>query len=75
MQLLDLYQNGSEDKPINAQRCLLCFISWEIEKVCSNLEKQFGTVGGFTSRDLLLTVERLIKKNINFEINSNCKND
>ncbi|NJM21050.1 MAG: hypothetical protein HC836_43560 [Richelia sp. RM2_1_2] len=51
--LLDLYRDASVDKSMNAQRCLLCFISWEIEKVCLNLEKQFGAVGGFTSRDLL----------------------
>ena len=49
LQLLNLYG----DRNVNAQRCLLCFISWEIEKVCLNLEKQFGAVGGFTSRDLL----------------------
>ncbi|MGB3653529.1 MAG: hypothetical protein WBA41_20265, partial [Rivularia sp. (in: cyanobacteria)] len=53
LQLLNLYGDASDDKSVNAQRCLLCFISWEIEKVCLNLEKQFGTVGGFTSRDLL----------------------
>ena len=53
MQLLNLYGDASTERSMNAQRCLLCFISWEIEKVCLNLEKQFGTVGGFTSRDLL----------------------
>jgi predicted DNA-binding protein YlxM (UPF0122 family) len=47
--LLSLYG----DRNLNAQRCLLCFISWEIEKACLNLEKQFGAAGGFTSRDLL----------------------
>lgn len=52
-QLIDLYNNTSVDQSVNAQRCLLCFISWEIEKVCLNLEKQFGIGGGFTSRDLL----------------------
>lgn len=52
--LLDLYTNQSDDEnKNNAQRCLLCFISWEIEKVCLNLEKQFGATGGFTTRDLL----------------------
>ncbi|MEB3215843.1 MAG: hypothetical protein VKN72_06235, partial [Nostocales cyanobacterium 94392] len=51
--LLNLYRDVSVDKSMNAQRCLLCFISWEIEKVCLNLEKQFGADGGFTSRDLL----------------------
>jgi hypothetical protein len=53
LQLLNLYGDTSDDKSVNAQRCLLCFISWEIEKVCLNLEKQFGITGGFTSRDLL----------------------
>ncbi len=53
LQLLNLYGDASTERSMNAQRCLLCFISWEIEKVCLNLEKQFGTVGGFTSRDLL----------------------
>ncbi|WP_414625273.1 hypothetical protein [Calothrix sp. CCY 0018] len=61
-QLLDLYQDTSGLMPsasssayrrINAQRTLLCFISWEIDKVCLNLAKQFGATGGFTSRDLL----------------------
>ena len=53
-QLLDLYQQDTSiDNHINAQRTLLCFISWEIEKVCLNLEKQFGNSGGFSSHDLL----------------------
>ncbi len=53
LQLLNLYEDASFDERMNAQRCLLCFISWEIEKVCLNLEKQFGITGGFSSRDLL----------------------
>ncbi|MEM9927192.1 MAG: hypothetical protein AAF915_26195 [Cyanobacteria bacterium P01_D01_bin.50] len=57
LQLYGLYKdiNGdaSFDQRMNAQRCLLCFISWEIEKVCLNLERQFGSAGGFSSRDLL----------------------
>ncbi len=53
LRLLILYQDTFVDKSINAQRCLLCFISWEIEKVCFNLEKQFGFSGGFTCCDLL----------------------
>ncbi|MEO1376424.1 MAG: hypothetical protein AAFW70_19415 [Cyanobacteria bacterium J06635_10] len=57
LHLLDLYKginrDASENKRMNAQRCLLCFISWEIEKVCLNLERQFGGAGGFSSRDLL----------------------
>ncbi len=53
LRLLDLSKDTSEDTRNKAQRCLLCFISWEIEKVCLNLAKQFGRIGGFTSRDLL----------------------
>ncbi|MEM7714657.1 MAG: hypothetical protein AAF349_13965 [Cyanobacteria bacterium P01_A01_bin.68] len=51
--LLNLYRDNNADQSLNAQRCLLCFISWEIERVCLNLTKQFGAMGGFTSRDLL----------------------
>ena len=51
--LFNLYRDTNTDKSLNAQRCLLCFISWEIERVCLNLAKQFGAMGGFTSRDLL----------------------
>lgn len=52
LQMLNLYRDTSFDKRMNAERCLRCFISWEIEKVCLNLEKQFGIAGSFTSRDL-----------------------
>ncbi|WP_414624312.1 hypothetical protein [Calothrix sp. CCY 0018] len=40
--------SSSAYRRINAQRTLLCFISWEIDKVCLNLAKQFGATGGFT---------------------------
>ncbi len=43
---------NSERRAI-AERCLLCFISWQIEQVCLQLEIQFGAVHGFTCRDLL----------------------
>jgi hypothetical protein len=36
-----------------AERCLQCFISSEIERVCRKLEAQFGTEHGFTCSDLL----------------------
>ena len=51
--LFNFYGDTNTDKSLNAHRCLLCFISWEIERVCLNLAKQFGAMGGFTSRDLL----------------------
>jgi len=44
---------ANRERCILAERCLLCFISWQIEQVCLQLEKQFGTVHGFTYRDLL----------------------
>ncbi len=37
----------------DAQLCLLCFISGEIEQVCLNLEAKYGTEYGFTCHDLL----------------------
>lgn len=41
------------ERHILAERCLLCFISWQIEEVCLQLERQFGTEHGFTDCDLL----------------------
>ncbi|MGK7921653.1 MAG: hypothetical protein AB4080_16775 [Trichodesmium sp.] len=38
--------------PLLAERCLLCFISWQIEGVCQQLATNFGNNHGFTSRDL-----------------------
>jgi hypothetical protein len=53
MQLLQLYRDAGGDKGMLAERCLLCFISWQIEQVCSQLEIQFGAVHGFNCNDLL----------------------
>lgn len=53
-QLLTWLRDASNsERRLKAQRCLLCFISWQIEQVCLQLETQFGTVHGFTCRDLL----------------------
>jgi macrodomain Ter protein organizer (MatP/YcbG family) len=51
--LLELFQNNSSQSSLLAQRCLLCFISWQSEQVCLFLEKQFGNFHGFTCGDLL----------------------
>lgn len=51
--LLELSQNNSSQETLFAQRCLLCFISWQIEKVCLSLKQQFGNFHRFTYRDLL----------------------
>ena len=37
----------------DAQLCLLCFITWEIEQACIYLEAKFGEEHGFTRQDLL----------------------
>ncbi|MDF5732391.1 MAG: hypothetical protein PUP92_31420 [Rhizonema sp. PD38] len=53
-QLLIWFRDASNiEKRKEAERCLLCFISWEIEQVCLQLETQFGEAHGFTCRDLL----------------------
>lgn len=54
--LLQLSQNAPADRCLLAERCLLCFISWEIEQVCLQLEAKFGTVHGFKCSELLLCV-------------------
>ncbi|AKG24398.1 hypothetical protein IJ00_02720 [Calothrix sp. 336/3] len=51
--LLELWQNNSSPSNLLAQRCLLCWISWQIEQVCFSLEQQFGHFHGFTHSDLL----------------------
>ncbi|MEC4814973.1 MAG: hypothetical protein SAK29_17085 [Scytonema sp. PMC 1069.18] len=51
--LLEISYNNSSQQSLLAQRCLLCFISWQVEKVCLSLEQQFGNFHGFTHRDLL----------------------
>jgi hypothetical protein len=50
--LLEISQNNSNRASLLAQRCLLCFISWQIEQVCLSLEQQFSNLHGFTSQDL-----------------------
>ncbi|NEO53313.1 MAG: hypothetical protein F6K54_09615 [Okeania sp. SIO3B5] len=35
-----------------AERCLLCFISWQIDRVCQQLAANFGKNYGFTSQNL-----------------------
>lgn len=52
-QLLELSRNNSSQQSLLAQRCLLCFISWQVENVCLTLEQKFGKFHGFTYRDLL----------------------
>ncbi|MBW4510738.1 MAG: hypothetical protein KME64_30105 [Scytonematopsis contorta HA4267-MV1] len=51
--LLLLFQNTSGQDALLAKRCLLCFISWQIEKVCLQLVQDFGHFHGFTCGDLL----------------------
>ncbi len=51
--LLQLSQNASADRCLLAERCLLCFISWQIEQVCLQLAANFGNANGFNCADLL----------------------
>jgi hypothetical protein len=57
-QLLALLRQASEvpvdeaTSYLNAERCLRCFISSQIEQVCLQLEFQFGSDRGFTRYDL-----------------------
>lgn len=44
------------NKRILSELCLVCFISTQIERVCLQLEMQFGTEHGFTYGDLLSRV-------------------
>ncbi|MCX7592933.1 MAG: hypothetical protein N2235_04055 [Fischerella sp.] len=56
-QLLRWVRDDSNgEQRLLAERCLLCFISWEIKHVCLQLANQFGAIHGFTSEDLLLLV-------------------
>ncbi len=56
-QLLRWVRDDSNgEQQLLAERCLLCFISWEIRQVCLQLATQFGDVHGFTSEDLLSLV-------------------
>jgi hypothetical protein len=52
-QLLHWMREATEDVRFLAQRCLQCFISNQIERVCQELARQFGAEHGFTSSDLL----------------------
>lgn len=55
-QLLAWVQDNSdtnlERNSLLAERCLLCFISWQIDRVCQQLAANFGKNNGFTSGDL-----------------------
>ena len=51
--LFEIYHNCSSQDKLLAQRCLLCFISCQIEKSCLKLARDFGSFHGFTHRDLL----------------------
>ncbi|NEP78644.1 MAG: hypothetical protein F6K39_10920 [Okeania sp. SIO3B3] len=55
-QLLAWVQDNSdtnlERDSLLAERCLLCFISWQIDGVCQQLAVNFGKNYGFTSQDL-----------------------
>ncbi|PMB00106.1 hypothetical protein CEN50_04440 [Fischerella thermalis CCMEE 5268] len=56
-QLLRWVRDDSNgEQQLLAERCLLCFISWEIKHVCLQLANQFGAIHGFTSEDLLSLV-------------------
>ncbi|MBD2126926.1 AAA-like domain-containing protein [Microcoleus sp. ZQ-A2] len=48
--------NKGTRRSVLARRCLQCFISSQIERVCLKLEGQFGTQHGFTCSDLLCFV-------------------
>jgi hypothetical protein len=48
--------NNETSRSVLAQRCLQCFISSQIERVCLKLEAQFGTQHGFNCSDLLCFV-------------------
>ena len=49
-------QSLSPENRSAAELCLRCFISYQIEQVCIQLEEQFGATGGFTRRDLWAVV-------------------
>ena len=52
-QLFNFFKDNSGQESLLAQRCLLCFISWEVEQICLQLVRRFGNFHGFTQRDLL----------------------
>lgn len=49
-------KTNDTSKRFLSELCLLCFISIQIERVCLQLEAQFGTEHGFTCNDLLRCV-------------------
>ncbi|MEM7553090.1 MAG: hypothetical protein AAF378_03160 [Cyanobacteria bacterium P01_A01_bin.84] len=51
--LIELSHDNSSQTSLLAKRCLLCFISWQIEQVCLQLVRRFGEFHGFTHQDLL----------------------
>ena len=54
-QLLQWMRESSSPTPLarqEAECCLLCFISWEIEHVCIHLAQKFGAEHGFSCNDL-----------------------
>lgn len=54
-QLLHWIRDSSSSTAPNCQDaefCLLCFISWEIEQVCIHLAQKFGGEHGFSCQDL-----------------------
>lgn len=51
-QLLQSLEGDSECYH-RAQLCLRCFVSWQIDRVCQQLEVKFGRAHGFSSRELL----------------------
>ncbi|MEI2579164.1 hypothetical protein [Scytonema sp. PRP1] len=52
-ELLRFCHDVSTDRCLLAERCLLCFISWQIEQACLQLEAKFGIAHGFRCVDLL----------------------
>lgn len=51
-QLLQISSNPDTTNRLDAQMCLRCFISSQIEQTCIQLESQFGENHGFTRYDL-----------------------
>lgn len=53
MKAVSVGNNNEANRPFLAELCLQCFISGQIERVCQQLEVQFGAKHGFTCSDLL----------------------
>ncbi len=41
------------EKSVWSERCLICFISHQIEQICRHIDNQFGASHGFSYQDLL----------------------